>query len=241
MYFSKYTVVCLISILENWRQNIRPTSTEYDPETSDAENEIERLQSRYRRLKYKIQASLKESRKQEKIINQLQLKLEHDKLKIQVIKNEMGSLIRKFKFVTPVLIAIIIATTWQVKSGYENELKSCEHENHKYEKDLQDKQKELQALNERYNRLEIENRRLQTENQKYKDDLKEAFLAERSLTKRSTIMNVYHDDFDHRRFDFIGNHTRLVLVQHKTFEKIVLQSDNNAIYEYEFQLKVRYF
>ena len=54
-------------------------------------------------------------------------------------------------------------------------------------------------------------------------------------------MNGYHDDIDHSRFDFVGNHTRLGLVQRKTFEKIVLESDNNVIYEYEFQLKVRYF
>ena len=72
-----YTVVFLISILENWRQNIRPQSTtEYDPETSAAENEIARLQSGYRRRKYKIKASLKNSRKQEKVINQLKLKNE---------------------------------------------------------------------------------------------------------------------------------------------------------------------
>ena len=48
-------------------------------------------------------------------------------------------------------------------------------------------------------------------------------------------------EIDHHRFDFVGNHTRLGLVQRKTFEKIVLESDNNVIYEYEFQLKVRYF
>ena len=54
-------------------------------------------------------------------------------------------------------------------------------------------------------------------------------------------MNAYHDAIDHHRFDFVGNHARLGLVQRKTFEKIVLESDNNVIYEYEFQLKVRYF
>ena len=53
-------------------------------------------------------------------------------------------------------------------------------------------------------------------------------------------MNGFHDEIDHHRFDFVGNHTRLGLVQRKTFEKIVLESDNNVIYEYEFQLKVRY-
>ena len=54
-------------------------------------------------------------------------------------------------------------------------------------------------------------------------------------------MNGYHDVINDHRFDFVGNHTRLGLVQRKTFEKIVLESDNNVIYEYEFQLKVRYF
>lgn len=51
-------------------------------------------------------------------------------------------------------------------------------------------------------------------------------------------MNGYHDEINHQRFDFVGNHARLGLVQRKTFEKIVLESDNNVIYEYEFQLKV---
>ena len=63
-------------MISKYWEKIRPTSTEYDPETSDAENEIERLQLRYRKLKYKIKASLKNSRKQEKIINQLKLKNE---------------------------------------------------------------------------------------------------------------------------------------------------------------------
>ena len=104
----------MISILENWRQNIRPQSTtEYDPETSNAENEIERLQSGYRRRKYKIQASLKKSRKQEKLINQL-------KLKNETLNNE--------------------------------------------------KQKELQASEERYNKIEMEKQRLENENQKNKID-----------------------------------------------------------------------
>ena len=63
-------------MISKYWEKIRPTSTEYDPETSDAENEIERLQLRYRKLKYKIKAALKNSRKQEKIINQLRLKNE---------------------------------------------------------------------------------------------------------------------------------------------------------------------
>ena len=58
------------------------------------------------------------------------------------------------------------------------------------------------------------------------------------------MVNGYHDDYhvdSDSRFDFVSNHARLGLVQRKTFEKIVLESDNNVIYEYEFQLKVRYF
>ena len=47
-------------------------------------------------------------------------------------------------------------------------------------------------------------------------------------------MNRCRDEIDHHRFD-----NRLGLVQRKTFEKIVLESDNNVIYEYEFQLKVK--
>ena len=54
-------------------------------------------------------------------------------------------------------------------------------------------------------------------------------------------MNGYHDDLQGHRFDFVSNHARLGLVQRKTFEKIILETDNNVIYEYEFQLKVRYF
>ena len=57
--------------------------------------------------------------------------------------------------------------------------------------------------------------------------------------KRIIIMNGYPDDS--HRFDFVSNHARLGLVQRKTFEKIILDSDNNVIYEYEFQLKVKYF
>ena len=38
---------------------------------------------------------------------------------------------------------------------------------------LQEKQNELQAFNERFNRLEIENRRLEAENQEYKTNLRE--------------------------------------------------------------------
>ena len=91
-------------IREYWKQ-IRPKSTtEYDPETSNAENEIERLQLRYRRLKYKIKAGQKNSKKKEKIINQL-------KLKNETLNNE--------------------------------------------------KQKELQASEERYNKLEMEKQRLE--------------------------------------------------------------------------------
>ena len=80
MGWSKATKLKLFELLDKvfliskYWEKIRPTSTKYDPETSDAENEIERLQLRYRKLKYKIKAGLKNSRKQEKIINQLKLK-----------------------------------------------------------------------------------------------------------------------------------------------------------------------
>ena len=44
----------------------------------------------------------------------------------------------------------------------------------------------------------------------------------------------------HHRFDLSGNHAR-GLVQQKTFEKILLGPDNNLIFEYEFQSKVKPF
>ena len=53
------------------------------------------------------------------------------------------------------------------------------------------------------------------------------------------MLNEYHDIHnDAERFNFVGNHARLGLVQRKTYEKIVLENDNNVVYEYEFQLKV---
>ena len=137
----------MISILENWRQNIRPTSTEYDPETSDAENEIEKLQLRYGRLKYKIKAGLKNSRKQEKVINQLKL------------KNEMLNKEKQKE----------LQTIEERYNRIEMEQQRLENENQNYENDLKEKQKELQAFEERLNRLEIEKRKLESENQEYKD------------------------------------------------------------------------
>ena len=93
-------------MIRKYWEKIRPTSTEYDPETSTAENEIERLQCLNRRLKYKIKAK----------INQLKTKLKN----IEVEKNEIGSRNRKLKFAAPILIAIII---WQgiIIRGYGNE------------------------------------------------------------------------------------------------------------------------
>ena len=175
-------------------------------ENENQKNKID-LQATQEELKQK-EMKLKneaEQLKNEKLKNE---KLEHDKLKIQVIKNEMGSLIRKFKFVTPILIAIIIATTWKVKSGYEIELKSCEHENHKYEKDLQEKQKELQALNERYNRLEIENRRIESENQEYKDALK---VEQEKLQSCEHVNQKYQNDLQKK--------DKAIEEQYKTFIK----------------------
>ena len=53
------------------------------------------------------------------------------------------------------------------------------------------------------------------------------------------------DGLREHNFDFddhiVSNHARLGLVQRKTFEKIILENDTNVIYEYEFQLKVKYF
>ena len=138
----------MISILENWKQNIRPQSTtEYDPETSAAENEIERLLSSNRRLKYKIKANLKNSRKQEKVINELKL------------KNEMLNKEKQKE----------LQSTEERYNKLEMEKQRLEKENQKYKSDLQERQNELLAFEERFNRIEIENRKLESENQEYKD------------------------------------------------------------------------
>ena len=55
---------------------------------------------------------------------------------------------------------------------------------------------------------------------------------------RELLIDGCHDEIDHHRSPPITN---LGLGQRKTFEKIVLDSDNNVTYEYEFQLKVTYF
>jgi len=151
----------LISIWENWKQNIRPSSTENESETSTAENEIERLQCRYQRLNNEFKASQNYSRKQEKVINQLEMKLQNDteqlkneklknekleqeNIKIPAIKNEMGSMNCKLKFVTTILITLIAIMIgiiiWQV-----HENRSRDRENQKYKNNLQEKLKELQA------------------------------------------------------------------------------------------------
>ena len=153
---------------EYWRQ-IRPTSTESDPETSTSENEIERLQLRNQQLKYENKQSGKQL-KNEKLKKK---KLESEKLKLA---NELGSMNRKFKFVTilsSILIAMIPIIIWQLQSGYEYKLQSCEDDNYIYIRNLQDKPKELQAFEEQINQLESKNRRLETENQKHKNDLQE--------------------------------------------------------------------
>ena len=168
-----------------------------DPESSAAENEIERLVSSNRRLKYEIKDSRKNSRKQEKIINQL-----NRKLFVLIV-------------LIPILIAIII---WQAKSGYdfqekqkefqafeqrfnslEMEKQSLENENQKHKYGLEEEQEKI--LNQLHgnfkffipiliamitiliwqvksgNRLEMEKRRLESENQKYKNDLQEKVKA----------------------------------------------------------------
>ena len=228
----------MISIWENWKQNIRPSSTENESETSTAENEIERLQCRYQRLNNEFKASQNYSRKQEKVINQLEMKLQNDteqlkneklknekleqeNIKITFIKNKMGSMNCKFKFVTTILITLIAIMIgiiiWQVyenhkyKNDFEakqkeppvfddqlgkleidnhrletekqncdkdlkniqTELQSRDRENQNYKTDLLEKQKELQASEERSNKLQTEKQRLEDENQKYKNDLQE--------------------------------------------------------------------
>jgi len=162
-------IVFLISICEK----IRPSSSENESETSTAENEIERLQSRNQRLTYEFNASQNNSRKQEKIINQLEMKLKNEaeqlkneKLKnekleqenIPAIKSEMRNMNCKFKFVTTIfitLIAIMVGIIiWQVHENhkYKNEKQNCDN-------DLKDIQTKLQSRDH--------------ENQKYRNDLQE--------------------------------------------------------------------
>ena len=136
-------------IRKSW-EKIRPTSTEYDPETSTAENESERLQCLNRRLKYKLKACQKNSRKQEKVISQL-------KLKNETLNNEKQKEFQAFE---------------ERFNKLEMERQRLENENKNYE-NLQDKLNELQAFEGQLGELEIENRKLESENQKYKVGLEE--------------------------------------------------------------------
>ena len=161
-------IVFLISILEYW-DSIRPSSTENESETSINENVINQLH-----MKLKDEA---EQLKNEKLKNE---KLEQENLQLQAIKNKMGSMNCKFKFVTTILVsltAIMIAIIiWLLvfkdqlgkleianqrlemeKQNCDNDLKdiqtelqSSDRENQKYRNDLQEKQKELQASEKQY-------------------------------------------------------------------------------------------
>ena len=152
-----------VFLISKYRGKIRPTSTEYDPETSDAENEIERLQLRYRKLKYKIKAGLKNSRKQDKIINQLKVKnetlnnekqkdlqnyendLQEKQKQLQAFENRLGELQKDNQR---------LATEKKIcendVKGIQTRLQSLDGENQKYKNDLQEKQKELQASEKQY-------------------------------------------------------------------------------------------
>ena len=152
-----------VFLISKYWAKIRPTSTEYDPETSDAENEIERLQLRYRKLKYKIKAALKNSRKQEKIINQLKLKnetlnnekrkelqnyendLQEKQKQLQAFENRLGEL-----QIDNQRLATQKENCENVLKDTETKLQSCDRENQKYKNDLQEKQEELQASEKQY-------------------------------------------------------------------------------------------
>ena len=182
----------LFFISKFWAK-IRPTSTEHDPETSAAESDIENLQFRYRRLKYKIKACMQNSRKQDNVIKQLKLeteqknekmkkqKLENEKLKSEKLENEekrkdeIRSTNRKFN----ILLCVLPIFSWQLYSGYENkiELQSCDHKNKKFKNELQEKQNELKESEHRFIQQQTENRRLVSENRKYKSDLQEKIQA----------------------------------------------------------------
>ena len=141
----------MISILEYW-ESIRPSSTENESETSIDENVINQLH-----MKLKDGA---EQLKNEKLKNE---KLEQEN--IPAIKNEMRNMNCKFKFVTTILITLIAIMIgiiiWQV------------HENRIYKNDFQEKQKELQAYDDRLGKLEIANQRLEMEKQNCDNDLKD--------------------------------------------------------------------
>ena len=152
-------------------EKIRPTSTEYDPATSATENEIERHQFRHRRRKYKLETSLKNSRKQEKIINQLKLEnetLKNEKQKeLQAFEDRLGKL------------EVENRRLEKENKNYENDLKEKEENIHSYERearayknDLREKQNELQVIEERSNTLEVEKQWLEIVNQNYENDLK---------------------------------------------------------------------
>ena len=218
-YFWIYTVVFLIS--EFWRQ-IRPKSTtEYDPETSDAENETERLQLRYRRLKYKIKAGLKNSRKQEKIINQL-------KLKNEMLINEKQK---------------DLQASDERYNRLEMEKQRLENENQNYKTDLQEKQKAFEAFEERFNRLEIEN-------QEYKDgwEVDQGIIQshEREIQKSKTNLQENQKELEERFNKLQTEKQRLEDEKQKceidlkdTETKLQLCERENQKYKKDLQEKVK--
>ena len=170
-------------------EKIRPTSTDEDPEANLSENEI--LKFRNRRLQLNIRDCLNNSRKQEKIINQLNLKnetlnneklndekLKDEKLKNEILKNQaLNNEISgtKFNCVMIVFILSIVASicVWQIRDGNENGLQSRDREIQNYKSKLHEKSKELDELEKRFNRQENENQRVESERQNCQNDLKE--------------------------------------------------------------------
>ena len=134
-------------MIRKYWEKIRPSSTEYDPENSAAENESERLQCLNRRLKYKIKACLKNSRKQEKVINQLKLENEilNDEKQKELQASEKRSNKREMER----------QRLENENQNFENDLKEKEEkiqfderENRKYKTNLQEKIKAIEGKNE---------------------------------------------------------------------------------------------
>ena len=144
-------------------ETIRPSSTDDDSETSPnfPGTKLENLKFRNRNLQYDIKACHKKSRKREKVINQLKLqneaeklknitisnekmkneKLKDEKLKNEKLKNEaLSHEIRSTNIKVLMLVLFIsIATAisvWQVKSGHQSDLlkkqkEVCGYRSHK--------------------------------------------------------------------------------------------------------------
>ena len=131
---------------EHWRIR-RPTSSTSDPETSMAENEIDRLLRRYQGLQKSLKACRKKSRKQEKVINQV--KLENEILNDEKQKELQESEKRSTK------LEIEKQRLEKENQNFENDLKekeekiqSDERENQKYKTNLQQKIKATEMFYE---------------------------------------------------------------------------------------------